>query len=231
MSSTKQTYVAVVDDDEKLCQSFGRLLRAAGLQPITYPSAEAFLADTKQPRFDCLVLDVQHEAVEPRLFRVREKCFCRRIRDRLKASSPQQPAKRLAQLFIVIDDGDVGLFGAAHRKSMSIVDSGAKRWLLSFREGRWELSQYARFEREPREFRHGRHAQFGRNALAVVFDRALFDAEIIGNLLIQPSADHMTEHLALALAQSPNSLVCFPPLRSCFAFACVPGHRAPDGID
>lgn len=59
MSSTKQIYVAVIDDDEKLCQSFSRLLRAAGLQPITYPSAEAFLADTKQPRFDCLVLDVQ----------------------------------------------------------------------------------------------------------------------------------------------------------------------------
>jgi FixJ family two-component response regulator len=59
MSSTKQIYVAVVDDDEKLCQSFGRLLRAAGLQSITYPSAEAFLADRKQPRFDCLVLDVQ----------------------------------------------------------------------------------------------------------------------------------------------------------------------------
>jgi FixJ family two-component response regulator len=59
MSSTKPIYVAVVDDDEKLCQSFGRLLRAAGLQPITYPSAEAFLGDTKQPRFDCLVLDVQ----------------------------------------------------------------------------------------------------------------------------------------------------------------------------
>src|SRR5438046_8712807 len=114
---------------------------------------------------------------------------------------------------------------------MSTVDSGAKCWLLSFREGRWELSQYARFEREPCEFRHGRHAQFGRNALAVVFDRALRDAEIIGNLLIQPSADHMTEHLALALAQSPNSLVCFPPLRSCFAFACVRGHRAPDGIE
>lgn len=59
MRSTKQTYVAVVDDDEKLCQSFGRLLRAAGLQPITYLSAEAFLADRKQPQFDCLVLDVQ----------------------------------------------------------------------------------------------------------------------------------------------------------------------------
>jgi len=59
MVSTKQTYVAVVDDDQSVCQSFGRLLRAAGLQPITYSSAEAFLADKKQPRFDCLVLDVQ----------------------------------------------------------------------------------------------------------------------------------------------------------------------------
>jgi Response regulator len=44
MVSTKQTYIAVVDDDESVCQSFGRLLRAAGLQPIIYPSAEAFLA-------------------------------------------------------------------------------------------------------------------------------------------------------------------------------------------
>jgi FixJ family two-component response regulator len=59
MVSNKQTYVAVVDDDAMVCQSFGRLLRAAGLQPITYPSAEAFLADTKHPQFDCLVLDVQ----------------------------------------------------------------------------------------------------------------------------------------------------------------------------
>ena len=29
------------------------------MQAITYTSAEAFLADTKHPRFDCLVLDVQ----------------------------------------------------------------------------------------------------------------------------------------------------------------------------
>lgn len=51
--------VGVVDDDEALCRSFARLLRAAGMQPITYLSAEAFLADTKRPGFDCLVLDVQ----------------------------------------------------------------------------------------------------------------------------------------------------------------------------
>ncbi len=52
-------YVAVVDDDESVCRSFARLLRAAGMQPITYLSAEAFLADTKHPQFDCLLLDVQ----------------------------------------------------------------------------------------------------------------------------------------------------------------------------
>ena len=52
-------YVAVVDDDEELCGSFGRLLRAAGFHPITYASAEALLADTKHPQFDCLVLDIE----------------------------------------------------------------------------------------------------------------------------------------------------------------------------
>jgi FixJ family two-component response regulator len=59
MSSTRNIYVAVVDDDESLCRSMSRLLRAAHLQPIMYSSAEAFLADTKRPKFDCLVLDIQ----------------------------------------------------------------------------------------------------------------------------------------------------------------------------
>jgi FixJ family two-component response regulator len=52
-------YIAVVDDDEELCRSLGRLLRAAGFQPITYGSAEALLGDTKHPQFDCLVLDIE----------------------------------------------------------------------------------------------------------------------------------------------------------------------------
>ncbi|MGO4396505.1 response regulator transcription factor [Variovorax sp. M-6] len=59
MSSTTTFYVAVVDDDESVCRSLGRLLRASGMQPITYGSAEEFLADSKKPRFDCLVFDVQ----------------------------------------------------------------------------------------------------------------------------------------------------------------------------
>ena len=52
-------YIGVIDDDESFCRSLGRLLRAARYQPVTYPSAEAFLADDKRPRFDCLVLDVK----------------------------------------------------------------------------------------------------------------------------------------------------------------------------
>jgi len=59
MSATEPIYVAVIDDDERYCRSLARLLRAAGMQSITYASAETFLADTKQPRFDCLVIDVQ----------------------------------------------------------------------------------------------------------------------------------------------------------------------------
>ena len=59
MSSSQNIYVAVVDDDESVCHSFSRFLRASHFQPITYSSAEAFLADKKHPRFDCLVLDIQ----------------------------------------------------------------------------------------------------------------------------------------------------------------------------
>ena len=59
MSTPTPFYVAVVDDDDSVCRSLGRLLRASGMQPISYGSAVEFLADAKKPRFDCLVFDVQ----------------------------------------------------------------------------------------------------------------------------------------------------------------------------
>ena len=59
MSNVPRHFVAVVDDDESLCRSVGRLLRAAGIEAVMYDSAEAFLEDTKRPQFDCLLLDVQ----------------------------------------------------------------------------------------------------------------------------------------------------------------------------
>jgi FixJ family two-component response regulator len=58
MSKPTPICVAVVDDDESLCRSLCRLLRAAGIRPVSYGSAEAFLADRERPRFDCLLLDV-----------------------------------------------------------------------------------------------------------------------------------------------------------------------------
>jgi len=59
MNTRANIYVAVVDDDDSVCRSMGRLLRAAGFQPIAYPSAESFLSDAEHPDFGCLVLDIQ----------------------------------------------------------------------------------------------------------------------------------------------------------------------------
>ena len=59
MGTSGNIYIAVIDDEGSLCTSLGRLLRLAGFQPISYPSAEAFLADQKHPQFDCLVLDIR----------------------------------------------------------------------------------------------------------------------------------------------------------------------------
>jgi FixJ family two-component response regulator len=56
-------YIGVVDDDESYCRSLSRLLRAVDYTPVTYSSAEEFFADTKQPRFDCLLLDVELKGI------------------------------------------------------------------------------------------------------------------------------------------------------------------------
>ncbi len=50
--------MAVVDDDEGFLRAIGRLLRAAGFEPIAYASAEAFLADAASAQRDCAVFDI-----------------------------------------------------------------------------------------------------------------------------------------------------------------------------
>ena|SRR5437660_3557045 len=52
------TTVAVIDDDDSVRKALGRLLRSAGLNVQTFPSAEEFLAAAPSP-VDCLVLDVR----------------------------------------------------------------------------------------------------------------------------------------------------------------------------
>lgn len=51
--------IAVVDDDDSLCRSVGRFLRASGYRCVTYGSAESFLDDERRSLVDCLVVDVQ----------------------------------------------------------------------------------------------------------------------------------------------------------------------------
>src|SRR5688572_32348559 len=51
--------VAIIDDDESFCRSSSRMLRAAGIQSVTYSCAEEFLADPVRWRFACLLVDIQ----------------------------------------------------------------------------------------------------------------------------------------------------------------------------
>jgi len=117
-----------------------------GLEPLSQLNAR-----------HAIELHVQNETVEPRLLFIRQKRFGGGIGDRLKAGGPQQPAKGLAHAFIVIDDGDISLFGANHLKVVCMVGRRAKNRLLSFGEGRSILRENICFEREPGEFRHGWH--------------------------------------------------------------------------
>jgi FixJ family two-component response regulator len=56
---TGRHYVAVIDDDASLCRSLARLLQLSGFQPITFESAEHFLADPLREHFGCLLVDIQ----------------------------------------------------------------------------------------------------------------------------------------------------------------------------
>ena len=58
-SATAAPAVAIIDDDESLCRSLGRLLRQAGFRPLTFASAEAFLQSPERPNLKCLLLDIQ----------------------------------------------------------------------------------------------------------------------------------------------------------------------------
>lgn len=60
---TVRHYVAIIDDDPSICRSMGRLLENAGLKPIAYPSAEAFLDDGLRLPFSCLLVDIQLDGI------------------------------------------------------------------------------------------------------------------------------------------------------------------------
>ncbi len=51
--------IAIVDDDTSHSRAVARLLRASGMQAITFASAEEFIAARAANPVDCLVLDIQ----------------------------------------------------------------------------------------------------------------------------------------------------------------------------
>src|SRR6185295_9678036 len=57
-SATDMEQIFLVDDDEGVRKSLGRMLRAEGFDVEEFDSAEAFLARAATPAEGCLVLDV-----------------------------------------------------------------------------------------------------------------------------------------------------------------------------
>lgn len=52
------TVVYIVDDDDAVREAFARLLRAAGLEPHPYSSAEQFLDEVRDRPRACVLLDI-----------------------------------------------------------------------------------------------------------------------------------------------------------------------------
>ena len=59
ITKPRELNVAIVDDDDSLCRSMARLIRASGMSPAIFCSAEEFLDDDGHEAFDCLILDIQ----------------------------------------------------------------------------------------------------------------------------------------------------------------------------
>lgn len=50
--------VYIVDDDEAVRSGFARLIRSAGLQPLSYDCAETFLNEVIDSQRACILLDI-----------------------------------------------------------------------------------------------------------------------------------------------------------------------------
>lgn len=132
MSSKENIYVAVVDDDDSVRRSLSRLLQAAHFQPVTYASAEAFLADKKHPRFDCLVLDIQLEGISGLELRRRLSA----VKDRTPVifitahDDPEVSAQALASgcagFFRKTDSGADVLMAIRRATGLEVSDSNAE---------------------------------------------------------------------------------------------------------
>jgi FixJ family two-component response regulator len=59
VSEQPPSFIAVVDDDESMCEALSRLLQVAGYDVRSYFSAESFLADPRHASTRFVVADIQ----------------------------------------------------------------------------------------------------------------------------------------------------------------------------
>ncbi len=50
--------IAIVDDDQSVCQELKKLAHLAGMDADTFASGQSFIEETPWPCIDCVVLDV-----------------------------------------------------------------------------------------------------------------------------------------------------------------------------
>jgi FixJ family two-component response regulator len=98
-------FIAVVDDDPSVRKALDRLLRTAGMQVATYPSAERFLLSLDRGAPDCLVLDIRMPGITGL-----------DLRDRLVALK-----QRIPIVFITAHAEDVAAEGSVLGKSVDIL--------------------------------------------------------------------------------------------------------------
>jgi FixJ family two-component response regulator len=69
-----QINVCIIDDDDAIRESLRLLLFASGLTSCVYDSADAFLADTASPAFECMLLDIRMPGTDGlELFRILQR--------------------------------------------------------------------------------------------------------------------------------------------------------------
>jgi FixJ family two-component response regulator len=56
--SIKQALIAVVDDDQSVCEALESLLASIGMDAATFCTARSFLESPRFPSVDCAILDV-----------------------------------------------------------------------------------------------------------------------------------------------------------------------------
>jgi DNA-binding response OmpR family regulator len=55
---TRNTLIAVVDDENSICRALKRLLEASGFDVLTFPSGKEFVDALGTDQIDCAVLDL-----------------------------------------------------------------------------------------------------------------------------------------------------------------------------